>query len=219
MKCISITIGNVCLLMSLLLTIAPSHSNAFIASSAPTNSNTLMKKTCSVSVSFCNTFRKLSIPTRAKSDNDNNEKNEISNNNKNINQESTTNSIENINKQETKQNDLISYEELIRDPTLSQKEYSKSRQRKNNLFLLDDIGKAINVLLYAFVISSICLQSFGYGFVVVQNSSNSYTRSGGIQIGNSNLRIESLENKAFLLEMNGQDEQAAKIRQKLNRYK
>ncbi len=206
MKYISNTIGNVCQLMTLFVTIAPSHSNAF------TPTNTLMKYPSSVSVSFCSTsyhynpkkIRKLSIP-RAKSDNENNE---ISK--KNTNQES----IEKTSKQETKQ-DLISYEELIRDPTLSQKEYSKSRQRKNNLFLLDDIGKAINVLVYAFVISSIFLQSFGYGFVVVQNNSNSY--SGGIRIGNSNLRIESLENKVFLLEMNGQDEQAAKIRQKLNK--
>lgn len=112
--------------------------------------------------------------------------------------------------------DLISYDELLRDPILFEKEYSKSRQRKNNLFLLDDIGKAINVLLYAFVISSICLQGLGYGFVV--SPANSSSNSGGIRIGNSNVKIDTLENKAFLLEMNGQDEQAAKIRKKLKNY-
>ena len=33
-------------------------------------------------------------------------------------------------------------------------------------------------------------------------------------LGNSNLKIDTLENKAFLLEMNGKDEQAERIRRK-----
>lgn len=110
-------------------------------------------------------------------------------------------------------NNLLSYEDLIRDPILSQKEYTKSKQRRNNLFIFDDIGKAINVLLYAFVISSLCLQSAGYGFVIIPSGGSDY--NAGTRIGGSNVRIVRLEDKAFILEMNGKDKEASRVRAKM----
>ena len=107
---------------------------------------------------------------------------------------------------------LLTYEELIRDPQYAQIEYNKARQRRNNLFLMQDIGKAFNVLLYAFVITSILLQTVGYGFVVIPDQGED--TNTGYRLGNSNVKIDTLENKAFLMEMNGQDQQAERIRRK-----
>lgn len=114
--------------------------------------------------------------------------------------------------------DLLTWEELMRDPDYALIEYNKSRKRRNNLFLLQDIGKAFNALLWIFVISSAVLQSVGYGFVIIPSAEDgkdvSTSTTTGVRLGNSNIKIDTLENKAFLLEMNGKDEQAARIRKK-----
>ena len=56
----------------------------------------------------------------------------------------------------------------------------------NRLMLPDKIGKVINFAAWFFVISSIALESMGYGYV---------PREGG------GLTIDTLENKAFVMEM------------------
>ena len=122
----------------------------------------------------------------------------------------------NNDKDKDKDNDnnpnLLTYEELIRDPQYAQIEYNKARQRRNKLFLMQDLGKAFNVLLYTFVITSILLQTVGYGFVIIPDHGED--TNTGFRLGNSNVKIDTLENKAFLMEMNGQDQQAERIRRK-----
>lgn len=107
---------------------------------------------------------------------------------------------------------LVSYEDLMRDPDLYQMENNASKKRKNNLFLFDSIGKAFNAVLWTFVISSLVLQNFGYTFVVdsPRSSTNEYSTA--------RIRIDTLENKAFMLEMEGKDEQAARMRKKIKGY-
>jgi hypothetical protein len=154
--------------------------------------------------------------------NDNDENNDIDKNNNKSNEQSDKRKQDNDDHADAdadaaNNENLITYEELMRDPIYGPKEYYKSRNRRNNLFLMQDIGKAFNVLLYAFVISSVCLRSVGYGYMVIPSEMNA--TGGGFRLGNSVIRIDTLENKAFFLEMNGNDEQAAKIRKSLKNYK
>jgi hypothetical protein len=69
---------------------------------------------------------------------------------------------------------------------IAQKEEAASRRVMNRLLLPDKIGKVINFAAWFFVISSIALESLGYGYV---------PREGG------GLTIDTLENKAFVMEM------------------
>ena len=69
---------------------------------------------------------------------------------------------------------------------IAQKEEAASRRVMNRLLLPDKIGKVINFAAWFFVISSIALESMGYGYV---------PREGG------GLTIDTLENKAFVMEV------------------
>ena len=69
---------------------------------------------------------------------------------------------------------------------IAQKEEAASRRVMNRLMLPDKIGKVINFAAWFFVISSIALESMGYGYV---------PREGG------GLTIDTLENKAFVMEV------------------
>ena len=69
---------------------------------------------------------------------------------------------------------------------IAQKEQEASRRVMNRLLLPDKIGKAINFAAWFFVISSIALESLGYGYV---------PKEGG------GLTIDTLDHKAFVMEM------------------
>ena len=69
---------------------------------------------------------------------------------------------------------------------IAQKEQEASRRVMNRLLLPDRIGKAINFAAWFFVISSIALESLGYGYV---------PKEGG------GLTIDTLDHKAFVMEM------------------
>ena len=69
---------------------------------------------------------------------------------------------------------------------IAQKEEAASRRVMNRLLLPDKIGKVINFAAWFFVVSSIALESMGYGYV---------PREGG------GLTIDTLENKAFVMEV------------------
>mmetsp|Transcript_24309 Transcript_24309/g.36032 ORF Transcript_24309/g.36032 Transcript_24309/m.36032 type:complete len:176 (-) Transcript_24309:237-764(-) len=69
---------------------------------------------------------------------------------------------------------------------ISQIEERANRKNMNRLMLLPRIGQALTGLAYAFVISSIALQIFGYGYVRGPNGF---------------LDITTLENRAFQLEL------------------
>ena len=69
---------------------------------------------------------------------------------------------------------------------IAQKEQEASRRVMNRLLLPDKMGKAINFAAWFFVISSIALESLGYGYV---------PKEGG------GLTIDTLDHKAFVMEM------------------
>jgi len=69
---------------------------------------------------------------------------------------------------------------------IAQKEEEASRRVMNRLTLPDKIGKIINFAAWFFVISSIALESLGYGYV---------PKEGG------GLMIDTLEHRAFVMEM------------------
>ena len=69
---------------------------------------------------------------------------------------------------------------------IARKEQEASRRVMNRLLLPDKIGKFINFAAWFFVISSIALESLGYGYVPKEGAG---------------LTIDTLDHKAFVMEM------------------
>jgi hypothetical protein len=181
--------------------------NAFVLNPAvPASVNTCTHRSVTGSIIICRKSA-ISLPLRKKNKfslQSSKDENEDNRNKKNKDDKDDKDKSSSSN-----DDDLLTNDELLQDPELSQLESIKSRQRRNKLFFLDDIAKVINVLAYAFVISSVCLQFSGYGYVLDPNNVGANT---GPRIIGTNLRIVNMENKAFILEMTGKDVAAEKIR-------
>ena len=80
----------------------------------------------------------------------------------------------------------LTYDEMMRDPELREREFKASMKRKNELFLGQTISRAVQTLAWGFVAVGVIANILGYAWVA--------DPSGGLKIG-------SLEERDFQREM------------------